>query len=633
MSRLAEILKQEYKTKGVFSGASSALSKNAREKMDIRNNLFGGSGLGSIIGRKIFGKGYSAIDSDKSKVSSASDAISSGSSTILQEISINGKITAKNSMSLPRLAEQMNIMQKNVAKLVTMQGETASTKAHNFFSDSKFRENAYEATFNKNNKSTKPTKVEEKKEGSGGLLGIIAAAGAIFASLLAPLGTLAGVLGMAGLAVAGFGRVIWGILGFLVKTKIGRLLGLAGLLGASGVFAGAPEKTDTELEQTPSKQDDGMSFGTKAAIGVAGYGIAKAGIKGVGLVKQTGQAISNAKVSANPWVQSAEKATPKAAKGLGQKSWAGFLRFLERALGKEIFAKIAGRLAVMGGLMAIPIVGWVGALLNLGFNLYMAYEIYTQWKKYMGSPDTDEVDASTNTSPIAIDDDNNNTISPTPTASTNSGGKGKMSGKFGEDRGDHKHAGVDWTGNVGDPIYATGDGKVVRADGKDAGGYGNQLEIQHSDGSKSKYAHLNGFAVKVGDKVREGQKIAEMGVTGRTTGPHLHYEKIDKDGHKIEPTQNEVQLAVNGKGDKTGTSSTQLALLQKELSLPFSGAKINSFSQEKELAKNSPAKDQSPVQVAQDNRQTVVNNGGGGGNSQMTAYDQYFGKYLIDRTT
>ena len=54
-SRLANILEQEYKTKGLVSGAVSALGKSSREKSDIRNMIFGGSGLGSIIGRKVFG--------------------------------------------------------------------------------------------------------------------------------------------------------------------------------------------------------------------------------------------------------------------------------------------------------------------------------------------------------------------------------------------------------------------------------------------------------------------------------------------------------------------------------------------------------------------------------------------------
>ena len=109
-SKLADILQQEYRTKGLIGGTASAFGKSSREKMDIRNVLFGGSGLGSIVGRKVFGKGYSAIDRS-SKTSEMSSAIS-GSSSVLQEISINSRITAKNSMALPAMASQMNIMQK-----------------------------------------------------------------------------------------------------------------------------------------------------------------------------------------------------------------------------------------------------------------------------------------------------------------------------------------------------------------------------------------------------------------------------------------------------------------------------------------------------------------------------------------
>ena len=129
-SNLADILKQEYKTKGVLSGAASALGKQTREKLDIRNSLFGGSGLGSIVGRKIFGKGYSATDSDKSRVSNVSEAISTGSSTILQEISISSKITAKNTLALPSMARDMFLVKENIIKLVRDRKSTRLNSSH-----------------------------------------------------------------------------------------------------------------------------------------------------------------------------------------------------------------------------------------------------------------------------------------------------------------------------------------------------------------------------------------------------------------------------------------------------------------------------------------------------------------------
>ena len=67
-SRLADILQQEYKTKGLIGGTASAAGKKTLEKIDLRNVLFGGSGISSIVGRKVFGRGYSAT-SGSNKVS------------------------------------------------------------------------------------------------------------------------------------------------------------------------------------------------------------------------------------------------------------------------------------------------------------------------------------------------------------------------------------------------------------------------------------------------------------------------------------------------------------------------------------------------------------------------------------
>ena len=119
-SRLANILQQEDKTKGLIGGAASSLGKRSLEKLDIRNALFSGGGIGSIIGTKIFGKGYSATRGSGTGKTTSPNVLTSDSSSILQDININSKITAKNSMALPAMAKQMNIMQKNIAKLVTV---------------------------------------------------------------------------------------------------------------------------------------------------------------------------------------------------------------------------------------------------------------------------------------------------------------------------------------------------------------------------------------------------------------------------------------------------------------------------------------------------------------------------------
>ncbi len=84
------------------------------------------------------------------------------------------------------------------------------------------------------------------------------------------------------------------------------------------------------------------------------------------------------------------------------------------------------------------------------------------------------------------------------------------------------HAGLDLPAKYGTPIYAPASGVVVYADKK--GAYGNFILIAHSYGFKTAYGHLSKFAVKSGDYVSKGQKIAYVGSTGRSTGPHLHYE-------------------------------------------------------------------------------------------------------------
>lgn len=85
------------------------------------------------------------------------------------------------------------------------------------------------------------------------------------------------------------------------------------------------------------------------------------------------------------------------------------------------------------------------------------------------------------------------------------------------------HQGVDIAGPVGTPIYAAAPGVVVSS-GWNSGGYGNMVDIRHPDGSTTRYAHNSRLMVSAGQQVRQGQQIAEMGSTGYSTGPHLHFE-------------------------------------------------------------------------------------------------------------
>ncbi|GEL22817.1 hypothetical protein PSU4_17710 [Pseudonocardia sulfidoxydans NBRC 16205] len=95
------------------------------------------------------------------------------------------------------------------------------------------------------------------------------------------------------------------------------------------------------------------------------------------------------------------------------------------------------------------------------------------------------------------------------------------------------HYGIDLANSIGTPIYAVTDGVVTESG--PASGFGMWVVLQHPDGSHSVYGHINRSLVKVGEKVTAGEKIAEMGNRGQSTGPHLHFEIWTPGGQKINP--------------------------------------------------------------------------------------------------
>src|SRR3970040_774341 len=91
------------------------------------------------------------------------------------------------------------------------------------------------------------------------------------------------------------------------------------------------------------------------------------------------------------------------------------------------------------------------------------------------------------------------------------------------------HEGMDFSAKTGTPIYATGDGVVARADNT-VSGYGNHIVIRHGFGYETLYAHLSKYKSRAGQRVKRGDVIGYGGSTGRSEGPHLHYE-VHKDGN------------------------------------------------------------------------------------------------------
>jgi murein DD-endopeptidase MepM/ murein hydrolase activator NlpD len=95
------------------------------------------------------------------------------------------------------------------------------------------------------------------------------------------------------------------------------------------------------------------------------------------------------------------------------------------------------------------------------------------------------------------------------------------------------HAGLDFTAPQGTPIYATADGRV-RLAGFSDGGYGNHVIISHGYGYETLYGHMVRIKARAGQHVKRGELIGYVGSTGKSTGPHLHYE-VHKNGNKLDP--------------------------------------------------------------------------------------------------
>ncbi|MBL7873673.1 MAG: peptidoglycan DD-metalloendopeptidase family protein [Cyclobacteriaceae bacterium] len=85
------------------------------------------------------------------------------------------------------------------------------------------------------------------------------------------------------------------------------------------------------------------------------------------------------------------------------------------------------------------------------------------------------------------------------------------------------HTGIDFAAAIGTPIYATADGTIDKLD-VSFSGYGKMIEIDHGFGYRTRYAHMHGFAVRLGQKIKRGDLIGYVGDTGLSTAPHLHYE-------------------------------------------------------------------------------------------------------------
>jgi murein DD-endopeptidase MepM/ murein hydrolase activator NlpD len=107
------------------------------------------------------------------------------------------------------------------------------------------------------------------------------------------------------------------------------------------------------------------------------------------------------------------------------------------------------------------------------------------------------------------------------------------------------HGGIDLAAKYGTTVPAAAAGTVVTAEAQ--GSYGLTVVLRHPDGFESRYAHLASLDVTVGETVAQGQQVGRVGSTGRSTGPHLHFE-VMQSGRRVDPEQFVRNLTTDIKG-------------------------------------------------------------------------------------
>jgi len=111
----------------------------------------------------------------------------------------------------------------------------------------------------------------------------------------------------------------------------------------------------------------------------------------------------------------------------------------------------------------------------------------------------------------------------------------RLTARFGQagSRWSANHTGLDFAAPLGTPVRSVMAGEVIQADYE--GAYGRQVKVRHSDGTVTSYSHMSAFDVSVGDTVTAGEQVGAIGMTGNTTGPHLHFEVLPGGGSPINP--------------------------------------------------------------------------------------------------
>jgi hypothetical protein len=351
--------KQRSSGSGVLSSLASATGRSVMESLDIRNYLFTKDSLLGSLFPKV--KGFKADGgvSKKSPTSLMSGGSGGLSDAKLDIISQNTQISAKNSLVLPSMARDMNVMRQNIVKMVKLSGGNASTKADMFFLKASEREKSYESQMS----SVKtPTKVESSEETGNKRGGILSRLSLVLMPLVGKLILVTGAVGLMYFAIKK-------LVDFIKGSWLGKKLGISG--GSEG---GDDSGIGGDNGSSLDFQNDLANVAAATGGTLAGVAAVKGASKLVGATKASGTAVLDARTMSVGYLSESKPTT----------KWGRFLKFVAQKSPK-LWGKVGLKLAQAGALASVPLVGWVAAAVQLGLSLWAAWEIYELWREFTGT--------------------------------------------------------------------------------------------------------------------------------------------------------------------------------------------------------------------------------------------------------
>jgi len=598
-TKFSQLYKQELKSQGILSSLGSAALKKTKERMDIRNTLFGGSGVMSLTGQKIFGKGYSGSALSSSPTSTSSVADSQGISELLasndrQESLL--RVIGKNTFNMNMMARDANITRQNIVTLTKKMTGRASRSQDALWYDSKSRNKALD--FKKDNKS--PTSTSESSSMIGSIAsGILGVGGSMLSGIAGIAGTIgSGVLGAVG-AIARISPIL-GIIGLsataYVIKKLSEQVDFSSIADSLAKTLGIDLKSDKSILQQFAEKLD-TTFNTTAFSETFTWA-KEAFSPAIDIVAKKISIVGDV---ALVYTKAAFQTLADGFSNLGKVFGFLFNEFFESNKGK-IFAAIS--LGIMGpkalSLKGAAIAGLAGAF-GSATGEESRDELDTKVKEkesrifeledlarrqggpngqpYLNPQQSEELkfnqrelerlsgkkqikdaeykrllgDVSNTTDNFSkyVNDYKNSLPGGKyggESTSSNTNAPLRISSDFGMRAHPFTgimtpHEGVDIKVNEGTDIVAVESGKVKSA--RTSPSYGNVIEIDHGNGRTTTYAHLKSMQVAVGDMVTKGQKIGLSGNTGQSKGAHLHFEEREN-GVAKKPSQELAFSAIRG---------------------------------------------------------------------------------------